>query len=153
LETLEKIVLRSPALQRFVLESHLRAFRALLPHLPPIRRAAIVGGGLFPRTALILRKVLPAAQIVVVDANSENLAIARSLLGGNIEFVHQRYVPGVFGDCDLLVIPLAFKGDRAAIYERPPSRAVLIHDWIWRRRGTGTVVSAALLKRMNLVLQ
>jgi hypothetical protein len=153
LETLEKLVLRSPALQRFVLESHLRAFCALMPQLPQIRRAVVVGGGLFPRTALILQKVLPSAQIVVVDASSENLAIARSLIVGNVEFVNQRYVPGEFGDCDLLVIPLAFKGDRAAVYEHPPSRAVLIHDWMWRRRGTGRVVSAALLKRMNLVLQ
>jgi len=152
LETLEKLVLRSPGLQRFVLKKHHRAFCALLPQMPPTRRAVVVGGGLFPRTALILRDVLPSAQIVVIDSSPENLTIARSLIA-NVEFVNHRYVPGEFGDCDLLVIPLAFKGDRAAIYEHPPSCAVLIHDWMWRRRGTGRLVSAALLKRMNLVLQ
>jgi hypothetical protein len=152
LETLEKLVLRSPVLQRFVLERHRRAFCALIPQMPPIRRVAVVGGGLFPRTALILQQVLPSAQIVIIESNSENLAIARTLIG-NVEFVNQRYVAGEFVDCDLLVIPLAFKGDCAAVYEYPPSRAVLIHDWMWRRRGTGTVVSRALLKRMNLVLQ
>jgi len=152
LETLEKFVLRSPVLQRFVLERHRRAIYALLPQLPPIHRVAIVGGGLFPRTALILREVLPSAEIVIIESNAENLAIARTLIG-NVEFVNRRYVSGEFVDCDLLVIPLAFHGDCTAVYKDPPSRAVLIHDWMWRRRGTGTVVSTALLKRINLVLQ
>ena len=29
--------------------------------------------------------------------------------------------------------------------------AVLVHDWIWARRGRGVVVSWLLLKRLNLV--
>ena len=136
LETLEKLVLRSPALQRFVLERHRRAFCALMPQMPPIRRVAVVGGGLFPRTALILQEVLPSAKIVIIESNAENLAIARTLIG-NVEFVNQRYVSGEFVDCDLLVIPLAFQGDCAAVYKDPPSRAVLIHDWMWRRRWNG----------------
>jgi hypothetical protein len=48
---------------------------------------------------------------------------------------------------------LCLNGDRAAIYRRPPSPAVLVHDWIWHRRGTGVIVSAVLLKRINLVRQ
>ena len=51
----------------------------------------------------------------------------------------------------LLVIPLSFEGDRNAIYARPPAPAVIVHDWIWRRRGASRVVSLALLKRINLV--
>jgi hypothetical protein len=70
---------------------------------------------------------------------------------GNIEYRHERYVPGELRDCDLTVIPLCLDGDRAAIYGCPPSPTVLVHDWIWRRRGSGAVVSAALLKRLNLV--
>ena len=38
-----------------------------------------------------------------------------------------------------------------SIYARPPAKAVFVHDWIWRRRGTSRVVSVALLKRLNLV--
>jgi hypothetical protein len=151
LESLERLVLRSPCLQRFVLRAHRRAFRALLPQLHDIRRITIVGGGLFPRTALILRELLPAADLTIVDSNPPNLEIARAFLGGNVEYVKERYVPGELRDCDLTVIPLCLHGKRAVIYSRPPSPSVLVHDWIWRRRGTGTVVSVALLKRLNLV--
>jgi hypothetical protein len=52
---------------------------------------------------------------------------------------------------DLLVVPLCFDGDREAIYRHPPARAVIVHDWLWRPRGTSRVVSFALLKRVNLV--
>src|SRR5688572_19326468 len=52
LEWLERVALRSPRLQRFLLDRHERAFRRLLsdanPHAP--LRVGIVGGGLFPRT-------------------------------------------------------------------------------------------------------
>ena len=153
LEVLERLVLRSRTLQRFVLQRHRRAFRALLPQLQPITRATIVGGGLFPRTAMILRELLPAAHLTIIDHNSRNLQTARELLGENIEYRNERYVPGEWRDCDLIVIPLSLDGDRSVIYRCPSRSAVLIHDWIWRRHGVGTIISAALLKRLNLVQQ
>jgi hypothetical protein len=153
LEALECLVLRSPWLQRYVLRNHRRAFHALLPQLPTIRRATIVGGGLYPRTAIILRELLPAAHLTIVDSNPRHLETARGFLGGSVEYRTERYPAGRLQDCDLTIIPLCLNGDRAAIYRRPPSPAVLVHDWIWRRRGTGTIVSAALLKRLNLVRQ
>jgi len=150
LEMLEKLVLRSPGLQRFVLEAHRRAFRALLPQLEGVRRVTIVGGGLFPRTALILRELLPAAEITIIESHAKHLEIAQRFLEG-VEYRNKRYEPGQSRDCDLTVIPLCLDGERAAIYSHPPSRFVLVHDWIWRRRGVGAVVSVALLKRLNLV--
>jgi Fatty acid desaturase len=153
LEALEHLVLRSPCLQRFVLQRHRRAFRNLLPQLVSVRRATIVGGGLFPRTALILRELLPAAHLTIVDSNPRNIETARALLGGNIEYRNECYLPGGSHDCDLTIIPLCLLGDRAAIYRHPPSPAVLVHDWIWHRRGAGAIVSVALLKRLNLVMQ
>src|SRR5207237_10283321 len=123
------------------------------PRLPAIHCATIVGGGLFPRTALILRELLPAARLTILDSNPRNLETARRFLDGNVEYRNELYVPGESRDCDLTVIPLCLHGERAAIYRCPPSPAVLVHDWIWRRRGPGAVISFALLKRLNLVRQ
>lgn len=151
LDGLERLVLRSKTLQRFVLETHERAFRALLPALPKVGRVGIVGGGLFPRTALVLQRILPDARITVIEADADNLMTAKHLLNGSVHYVHERFDGSPRHDYDLLVIPLAFDGRRAAIYRHPPASAVLVHDWFWRTRGTSKVVSWWLLKRMNLV--
>ena len=79
LESLERLVLRSPALQRFVLSAHRQAFRQLVGRLS-VDRIAIVGGGLFPRTALVLRELLPDARITIIDASETNLDRARAIL-------------------------------------------------------------------------
>ncbi|HLJ45179.1 MAG TPA: fatty acid desaturase [Bryobacteraceae bacterium] len=153
LEILEHLVLRSAGLRRLVLRVHERALQDLASLLPPVRRVTIVGGGLFPRTALILRDLLPGAHIAILDSNARHLATARKWLGDGIEYRHERYVPGWPAHSDLLVIPLCLSGDRAAIYRDPPAAAVLVHDWMWKRRGTGRLVSLMLLKRLNLVLR
>jgi hypothetical protein len=152
LDTLERIVLKSRALQRLVLSAHARAMRGLLAALPPVERVAIVGGGLFPRSGLILKQLLPSARITIIDASLANLERARALVDApDVEMVHARYA-GTGGDrYDLLVIPLSFDGDRGAVYAHPPAAAVLVHDWIWHRRGESRIVSFALLKRINLV--
>jgi hypothetical protein len=90
LDTLERVVLHSSLLQRCVLRYHRRAFERLLRHLPPVRRIAIVGGGLFPRTALILRDLLPAAEILIIDADLRNLETARSWLGPEVTLESRR---------------------------------------------------------------
>jgi len=154
LEGLERLALRWSALRRFVVRAHERAFQLLACELPAIERVAVVGGGMFPRTALILRRLFPAARISIVDASRANLEQARRLLGGGaegIEFVHSRWTPSGGAACDLLVIPLSFQGDREAVYAQPPAPAVAVHDWIWRRRGSSRIVSVLLLKRINLV--
>jgi hypothetical protein len=149
---LEQVVLKSRILRRFVLETHARALRGLLTGHSPVERVAIVGGGLFPRTALILRELLPGAHVTIIDANSANLDQARHLIAAtDIEFVHARYVHADTCPYDLLVIPLSFDGDRRAIYAHPPAPAVIVHDWIWRKRGISRVVSIGLLKRINLI--
>ena len=87
-------MLLSPRLQRLVLSAHRRAFQKLLPRLGTIRSVTIVGGGLFPRTALILRELLPGACLTIVESDPRNLETARGFLDGNIEYRNQRYVPG-----------------------------------------------------------
>lgn len=150
LEGLERLVLRSTILQRAVLKKHELAFAALLPQIGSARKIAIVGGGLYPRTALILRRLLPEGRLTVIDANSENLEVAKDLVNG-VDFTHAWYNPARHRGFDLIVIPLSFVGDRQAIYRQPPAPAVILHDWIWRVRRPGAVVSLLLLKRLNLV--
>jgi hypothetical protein len=151
LESLEHRVLRSPRLQRFVLSAHERAFRALLPKLPPIHRVTIVGGGLYPRSTLILRRLLPSATLTIVDAKPAHLEIASTFLDGNIRLEHRLFDAAVPEPADLVVIPLAFIGDRDRIYRHPPANLALVHDRMWRPRGGGARVSWLLLKRLNLV--
>jgi hypothetical protein len=151
LDGLERWVLHSHRLQHFVLTRHEQAFRRLLPALPPTPRVAIVGGGLFPRTPLILQRLVPDARIVVIDRSAENIETARRLLSTNVEFMNEVYAPALVCGVDLVVFPLAFVGDREAIYRHPPAALVMVHDWIWRRRGVSTRVSFFLLKHLNLV--
>jgi hypothetical protein len=153
LEALELLVLRSRALQCFVLRKHRCAFRKILPDVPPVHRITIVGGGLFPRTALVLRDLLPSAQITIVDCNPRNLETARAFLGDAVKYRLERFVTSEPLDCDLAVIPLCLEGDRSEIYRRPPAPFVAVHDWIWRPHGIGAVVSTLLLKRINVVRQ
>jgi hypothetical protein len=151
LESLERPVLRSPRRQRFVLSAHERAFKSLLPRLPPIHRVTIVGGGLFPRSALILRRLLPDATLTIVDAKPDHLEIASTFLQEGIELQHRLFDPAVLDTADLVVIPLAFIGDRDRVYRHPPAKVAVVHDWMWRPRGRGARVSWLLLKRLNLV--
>ena len=150
---LERLVLRWPLLRRFVLDRHERAMRRLRIDLTSVRRAGIVGGGLFPRTALILGRLMPQASLTIIDMSADNIAAARRFIGSGVECVEGRFDPVGGCDYDLLAIPLAFNGDREAIYKDPPAKLVLIHDWIWRRRGQSTIISWLLLKRLNLVKQ
>ncbi len=156
---LERVALRSGTLQRFLLRSHERAFRELLSQAggPACEslRVAIVGGGLFPRTALVLRRLIPGARLTIVDSNHAHLEAARAWPGiGDLECIHARFpsfMPA--GDFDLVVLPLSFEGDRDALYATPPARLLVVHDWLWRKRGVSRVVSFLLLKRVNLVGQ
>jgi hypothetical protein len=150
LEGLERLALRSARLRRFLLARHAQAFRTVLAAIGSVRRVTIVGGGLFPRTALVLRQLLPGAEITVLDQSADNLAVARGWLDDRVRFVHAPFDAQRCLDADLVVIPLDFHGRRQDIYERPPAPAVIVHDWIWAPRPGGARVSWCLLKRLNL---
>jgi hypothetical protein len=148
---LERLVLRSPLLQRFVLRTHERAFHRLLSQVSAPQRVTVVGGGLFPRTALVLQRVMPEAHVTIVDAQPEHLAVARRFVGSSATLAHATFDAAATCDADLLVVPLAFEGDRRLVYDRPPARVVLVHDWLWSPRGRSVVISWLLLKRLNLI--
>lgn len=151
LEGLERLVLSSPRLQRFVVRAHERAFRRLLGNRQLPRVVTIVGGGMFPRTAIVVRRMAPAAAITIVEVDREHLAVAQPFLAADVRVRHELFDPASPVDADLAVVPLAFIGDRKALYDRPPAPLVLVHDWIWRPRGESCVISWLLLKRLNLV--
>ena len=106
---------------------------------------------MYPRTALLLQKLLPYVEIRILDANRDHLDAAGQFLSGGVELVQGVYDRMQQSASDLLVIPLSFQGDRRMIYEDPPAKMVLVHDWIWSRRGVSAIVSPLLLKRMNLI--
>jgi hypothetical protein len=154
LTCLERLALRSRPLQRFLIAAHERAFRDALSDVGPVDRVAVVGGGLFPRTVLVLRRLRPNARLVVIDADTTHVEAAGEFPVGDTDFVTAVYDPSVHTGFDLVVIPLAYVGDRAGLYCHPPAPVLLVHDWLWRRRGArGIVVSVLLMKRLNLVIR
>lgn len=161
LDQLERLALRAPGLQAWLVDRHAAALVRVLAHngasTARIRRAAVVGGGLFPRTVLVLRRVLPDADLLVIDDQPEHVAVARRHLAlmavpeRMVTFRQEAFADDGLDDVDLVIFPLAFRGDRDALYRNPPASVTLIHDWLWRRRGrAGTVVSPWLLKRLNV---
>src|SRR5207247_1879822 len=132
-----------------------RALRKLLPRLPRVRTVQIVGGGMFPRTAILLQRLLPEAEITIIDANAESIRTAKAFISEDIKLAHEWFEPVHSVNTDLMVIPLSFIVDRDSVYKSPPATTVLIHDWIWAKRTRfckkGVVVSPWLLKRLNLI--
>jgi hypothetical protein len=153
---LERLALRSPHLQTWLISVHARALSVLWPQVGAVSRVAVVGGGLFPRTALALRQVAPACSLVLIDTSASNLARAEAYLAGvgalhDVELRHAHFDAGCAEAFDLVVLPLAFLGEKQALL-CGSARTWLVHDWLWRVRGPRSVViSLWLLKRLNLV--
>jgi hypothetical protein len=159
---LEHLALRPGVIQRFMLRTHRRALAALLSQLGTSpQRIAVVGGGLFPRTAILLGQLLPRCRLTVIDASATNLQRAREHLAQHassilprVSFEHARFETPEVRGFDLVIVPLAFVGDRERLYQttRGARPAFFVHDWIWRRRGrAGVVISWWLGKRLNFI--
>lgn len=148
----EKLVLRCSPLRHAVLVAHRRALVRVLRDVPSPRRVVIVGGGLFPRTAILLQERWPAATIVVLDADLQHLERARPWLPAGAVLQHGTFVAGERLDADLVVLPLAFVGDRTRTIQSPPAPLLVVHDWWWRRPpGSTAMVAWWLGKRVTLV--
>lgn len=158
LAALERLALLSTSVRRFVLAAHRRATAPLvasLSHAP--RSVAIVGGGLFPRSLLVLSELLPEARFVVIDRSPANVETATrhlSKLGfplHRVEFRVESFDPERHASCDLVVAPLAFVGADSVLQRAAARTLVLRHDWIWKRRtGSSRIVSWVLAKRVTL---
>jgi len=153
LETLERVALSSRLVQSFLLRTHGKALQKLLAYLSTVRHVTIVGGGMYPRTAILLRRLFPAAEIRIVDSSIPHIEVAKPFVDDSIHFEHEHFRCDEENNSDLLIIPLSFRGCRQAVYRNPPARAVLVHDWIWNKRGQSAIVSVFLLKRLNLIFR
>jgi hypothetical protein len=155
---LEKLALASALVRRFMLATHERAFARLLPELGRAPESvAIIGGGLFPRTAIVLRRLLPDARLVVVDKSSASIERARQVLREQridetgIEFRCEAFLPSRHTGFDLVIAPLAFVGDRRALLSTAVRAPLVTHDWLWAERADASVtISWLLLKRLSL---
>ena len=158
LDGLERLSMHARFARRFQLRRHTRAFSFLLAPdaRAAIRSVTVVGGGLFPRTVLVLAPLLPEAIFTVVDRQAAHIEAARGVLTeagllGRVTFVCGTYTSDRAAPCDLLVVPLAFLGDKGRLYADPPAPLVATHDWLWHRRGEASaIVSVLLAKRINL---
>ena len=158
LDGLERAAMHVPRAKDFQLRHHTRAFSLLIPPdaRARIRGVTVIGGGLFPRTVLVLAPILPAAQFTIVDREPTHLERARLVLSeagylDRVSFKSGDYAPERATTCDLLVVPLAFRGDKARFHSAPPAPMVVTHDWLWHRRGKASaMVSWLLVKRINL---
>jgi hypothetical protein len=153
---LERLPLAFGWAARFMVATHERAFRTLLSRLPVApQTVGIIGGGLFPRTLLVLGRLLPEARIVVIDRSAENLQRALTFLDdagidrSKVEFRVESFDADRHSGFDLLVCPLGFVGDRGAIAR--VASLIVTHDWIFGSRGDASaIVSWLLLKRLSL---
>ncbi len=132
-----------------VVRAHVRATAAVLARTE-VQRVLIVGGGLFPRTAIVMHRLRPGAACVIVDADAGHLERARAELAarGIAAELRHGFWDGDDAGADLVSLPLALRGMR--VEGRAPR---LVHAWIWERaRGRPTAVVAWwLLKRVVLV--
>ena len=160
LDWLERVTQDMPLVRRHLLRAHGAAFAALLApdERTRIRSVTVIGGGLFPRTTLVLGPLLPHARFTIVDRVAAHLVpaqqqIADAGLTSRVTFEVGSFDAERPGACDLLVLPLAFRGDRSRFYRRPPARLTAIHDWAWRAPAAVRGVRVSLLpKRINLVV-
>jgi hypothetical protein len=152
LSGLERLAARSFILRRWVLKKHECALRKIWGGLPPPERVAIVGGGLFPRSAIVVRRLWPLAHLIIYEADPDHLEEARQWLSGDEFCVNTRVTSPDDCTADLVIVPLALDLDKAAFYSPAAGLRVVVQDWLWRRRTKRTaIVSLLLLKRMNLV--
>ena len=151
LDRLERLVLRSAWLQQRVLAAHRRALANVLAGIAPPARIVVVGGGLFPRSVLLLRERYPHASITVLDSERAHLDVAHAWLPPGTQCVCERFVAGQQLAADLVVLPLALRGGRSLAIAEPPAPLLLVHDWAWQRVGRGCLVAWWLGKRVHLV--
>ena len=83
-----------------------------------------------------------------------NAAIAAqwSVDAGRLHFQRAVFSPELVAECDVVVAPLAYVGDRSVLRRTGRGRLLLVHEWLWQRSSRhSAVISCLLLKRRSLL--
>lgn len=152
---LEQFALALPPVAQFMVASHRQAFAQLFRQVGAApRHIVVVGGGLFPRSVLVLVELLPHAELVVVEQEARHIVLAQEELArrnvsmARIRFVCGRFDPTVHAQgVDLVVLPLGLVGAADILTAGSPC-PVAVHTWWWSRVGHSVAVSPWLLKRL-----
>lgn len=148
---LEKFAMHFGLLKNWLVKVHKNAFLKLWPEeIPSTAKIGIVGGGLFPRTALAIKEICPEAKITVIEASRDHIDLAKSILGDSVHYQESWFS---FEDqnqpyFDLLIIPLAFKGDQKK-WKQLNCRYLFVHQWFWKNNINSTLISSFLFKRLS----
>ena len=167
LDVVERIIMNIPFLRDWILYTHESAIRQLFSSEEQApQRIVVIGGGIFPRTAIIMKKLFPESQIIIQDMNEGSLKLAENYLRktnneGNIYYFNSMYdgtVHGTkngsaYGNCSgsiygtIMVFPLAFRG--MSINSKSPYKTVK-HCWIWENEPCvkQCIVSYFLMKKV-----
>ena len=151
LNGLERIVGHQPWTQEWLIRKHRLALEHLAKQIEIPRRVAIVGGGLFPRSALVVRLVWPEAEVAIFDADEKHLEHCRKWLHGNEELCHKRVTADDLPPADVVFVPLALHEPKEGFYSSSRTAKIFAHAWTWNPTEESMVASPLLLKRMNLL--
>ncbi len=161
LGALERLAMAWPALGAFMVESHRRAFAALLASRGLLDADApfvvvIVGGGLFPRTLFALAPLLPQARFRIVDGSDQSIAHLASRLAeapalrARVEVLTADFDALLHArDAALVILPLALRGSAESLAARCPC-PVVAHRWLFADgNGPRRTISVWLCKRID----
>ena len=135
-KSLERVVLRSPCLQRFVLATHERALATLLAAIPPsarVTRVTIVGGGLFPAhgadspAAAARRGADHRRRSARAHRDRADVSWRR-----RVDYRRELLRSGRPGRCRSGRDSSGVHRRSPARLSHPPHRRMLVHDWMWR---------------------
>lgn len=162
LSWLEKVALAVAPVQGFLIRRHTEAFARLTKTIANFEPHGIliVGGGLFPRSVLVVSKLWPEAHIQVLDQEADHIARAQRYLTekgadlNKVMFRQETFEPELPTAADMVILPLAYVGNRMSLYvPRKDGAVTLIHDWWHVRRGDrSTPITVWVWKRLTLVL-
>ncbi|MBL8783564.1 MAG: fatty acid desaturase [Deltaproteobacteria bacterium] len=160
LGALERGVMRSRWLREAVVAVHARAIAKVWRQTsePAPSSVLIVGGGLFPRTALVVDRLWPESAIVIVDCDPKSIALGQAYLArhapglaARVRWEARRFDGDARG-CALVSLPLALRALGATAGD---GTRRLVHTWVWRRprgpRPATAVVAWWLMKRVTRV--